>query len=44
MDVGHAAEALEQGRWRLESCDSKNLPIQNGFVVSPQAMAKAKLA
>jgi hypothetical protein len=44
LDVGHAAEALEQGRWRLESCDSQNLPIQHGFVVSPQAMAKDKLA
>lgn len=44
MDVGHVAEALEHGRWRLESCDSQKLPKQNGFVVSPQAMNRAKSA
>jgi hypothetical protein len=44
MDVGHVAEALEQGLWRLETCDSQNLPIQNGFVVSPQALTHSKRA
>ena len=43
MDVGHVAEALEQGRWRLKECDSQNLPMQHGFVVSPRAMVHAKL-
>jgi hypothetical protein len=42
MDVNQVAQALEQGRWGLEDCDSKNLPIQNGFVLSPQAMLKSK--
>jgi hypothetical protein len=41
MDVGQVAEALEQGRWSLESCDSKNLKIQHGFVISPQAIANS---
>jgi hypothetical protein len=41
MDVGQVAEALEQGRWSLESCDSKNLQIGHGFVMSPQAMANS---
>lgn len=44
MDVGHVAEALEQKRWRLETCESQNLPIRNGFVVSPQALTRAQLA
>jgi hypothetical protein len=44
MDVGHVAEALEQGLWRLETCDSQNLPVQNGFVVSPQALTRSKMA
>jgi hypothetical protein len=42
MDVGQVAQALEQGRWRLEDCDSQNLPSQNGFVISPQAMSSHK--
>lgn len=42
LDVGHVADALEQGRWQLENCDSKNLPMQYGFVTSPQGIAKGK--
>jgi hypothetical protein len=42
MDVGHVAEALLQGHWALENCDSKELPAQNGFVTSPQALFKAE--
>jgi hypothetical protein len=42
MDVGHVAEALEQGHWALEDCDSKELPKLNGFVISPQARALAQ--
>jgi hypothetical protein len=44
MDVGHVAEALEQGLWNLENCDSKKLPIQHGFVISPQNLAIGKEA
>jgi hypothetical protein len=38
MDVGQVAEALAHGHWALEHCDSKTLPLGNGFVISPQAM------
>ena len=39
MDVGQVAEALAQGHWTLAHCDAKALPLQNGFVISPQAMS-----
>jgi hypothetical protein len=42
MDVSQVAQALEQGHWTLEHCDSKELPIRNGFVISPQAMDKSE--
>ena len=41
MDVGHVADALEQGLWKLVDCESKDLPNQYGFVISPQAVVKA---
>lgn len=44
MDVGHVADALEQGRWKLVDCESNDLPNQYGFVISPQAMGKANRA
>ena len=44
MDVGHVADALEQGRWKLVDCESNDLPNQYGFVISPQAMGKANQA
>lgn len=44
MDVGQVADALEQGRWKLVDCESKHLPNQYRFVISPQAMDKANKA
>jgi hypothetical protein len=41
MDVGRVADALEQGRWKLVECESKDLPHQYGYVISPQAELKA---
>jgi hypothetical protein len=41
LDVGYVAEALEQGHWKLEECDSKELPAQNGYVISPQVRTNA---
>lgn len=36
LDVGLAAEAIDQGLWSPENCLSKDLPERFGFVISPQ--------
>lgn len=42
LDVGRVADALEQGRWALMECEAKDLPRQNGFVISPQTEVVSK--
>jgi hypothetical protein len=37
QDVGHAAEAIEQGRWVPESVRAEELPARFGHVMSPAA-------
>jgi hypothetical protein len=37
QDVGLAAEAIEQGRWRPEDVRAADLPARFGFVPSPAA-------
>lgn len=36
MDVAWAAEAIEQGLWQVEDCLAADLPVQHGYVMSPQ--------
>ena len=36
LDVGWAAEAIEQGLWQVEDCCAADLPKQYGYVMSPQ--------
>jgi hypothetical protein len=42
LDVGTAADAIEQGRWLLCEVQAQELPIQYGFVLSPQANQKQR--
>lgn len=37
QDVGLAAEAIEQGRWPLETADQASLPLRFAFVKDPTA-------
>jgi hypothetical protein len=36
LDVGFAAEVLEDGRWPLQECQRADLPGRYGYVTSPQ--------
>jgi hypothetical protein len=37
LDVGLAAQVLEDGRWSLQECPRAELPARYGYVTSPQA-------
>ena len=37
QDMEAAADAIEQGRWKTETVEAKDLPARFGYVVSPQA-------
>jgi hypothetical protein len=37
MDVVYVAQAIEQARWSITSCQSHELPKIHGYVISPQA-------
>ena len=37
MDMGHAADAIERGRWTLQEAAAESLPARFGYVMSPQA-------
>jgi hypothetical protein len=41
QDVGHAAEAIEQGRWQPEDVLAADLPARFGHVLSPAARHSA---
>jgi hypothetical protein len=36
LDVGLAAQVLDEGRWQLEECQRAELPGRYGYVTSPQ--------
>ena len=38
LDVGVAADLIEQGRWSLQECGRSSLPTRFGYVLSPQQM------
>lgn len=38
LDVGMAAELIEQGRWTVVECHSASLPERFGYVPSPQGL------
>lgn len=40
LDVGRAAEAIEQGRWTPVAVEVASLPARYGFVLSPQSLSK----
>jgi hypothetical protein len=42
QDVGHAAEAIEQGLWRLAETRLAELPARYAYVTSPQALQATK--
>lgn len=42
LDVGWAAEAIEQGLWQVEDCRAADLPVQYGYVMSPQMAAEQR--
>jgi hypothetical protein len=37
QDVAWAAQAIEQGLWAVQACQSAELPAQFGYVKSPQS-------
>ena len=41
LDMGHAAEAVEQGLWQPQELAAAELPARFGFVRSPQAALNA---
>ncbi len=41
MDMLHAADAIESGRWSPESVSAAALPARFGYVVSPQSVHDA---
>lgn len=44
LDVACVADALEQGLWQAQACESKDLPAKYGYVPSPQAAEQAAKA
>ncbi len=40
LDMGHAADAVEQGLWVPQSADAARLPTQFGYVPSPKLLLK----
>ena len=40
LDVAHVANAIEQGIWSIENCESNSLSKTYGFVISPQAQMR----
>lgn len=44
QDMGHAAEAIEQGLWRVQESQRSTLPLRHAYVTSPQARATKKPA
>jgi hypothetical protein len=40
LDMGHAADAVEQGLWVPQSADAAHLPTQFGYVSSPQLLSE----
>ncbi len=44
MDMGHAANAVEQGLWLIHDAVAANLPARFGYVVSPHASQKKSAA
>ncbi|MBC7683484.1 MAG: DUF2946 family protein [Ferruginibacter sp.] len=40
LDMGHAADAVEQGLWVPQPADAARLPDQFGYVPSPQLLLK----
>jgi hypothetical protein len=44
LDMGHAAEAVEQGRWKPNEIASADLPRRFGFVRSPAQSRQAATA
>jgi hypothetical protein len=39
QDVAWAAQAIEQGLWTVQACQSAELPAQFGYVKSPQNLS-----
>jgi len=44
QDMEAAADAIEQGRWKVETVNSQELPARYGYVLSPQARQPHKAA
>ena len=44
LDVALAARAIESGRWSVEEVARHELPKRFGYVISPQALARERLA
>ena len=40
LDMGIAADAVEQGRWQPEDVQSAQLPMRFGYTMSPAALSK----
>ena len=40
LDMGHAADAVEQGLWVPQPAEATRLPAQFGYVISPQLLPK----
>lgn len=41
LDVGVAADLIEQGQWTVQECLRADLPQRYGFVISPQQLGAA---
>jgi hypothetical protein len=39
LDVPRAAQALEMAQWTLEDAGNSDLPVQYGYVMSPEKTA-----
>ena len=42
MDMGHAANAVEQGLWPLQDVTAAGLPARFGYVMSPQQLQQQR--